>query len=154
MLPGLLYGLPLTIITTALAGLFSPYQLDRDIGFVIIGAVLTIATVVSAPAIGIHFPHFDALTIGQSHETVQPSLIAIGLYLTSVSVLGGIGILVLLVSSSIQDVLLILSGGSVVLSSYGIRVGGLIGRTIITVGFSYLLYRDAVHRFDSYTIEE
>lgn len=152
MLPGLLYGLPLTIITTALAGLFSPYQLDRAIGFVIIGAVLTIATVVSAPAIGIRFPHFDALTIGQSREAVQPSLIAISIYLISISAFGGIGILVLLVSSSIQNVLMILSGGSVVLSSYGIRVGGLIGWTIITVGFSYLLYRDAVHRFDSYTI--
>jgi ABC-2 type transport system permease protein len=96
MLPGLLYGLPLTVVSTLVTSVFSPYTIAEQIGLVILGAVLLVVTVALVPAIGMRFPRFSALTVGQSREIVSPSLTAVATYVFLTGGLSGIAVLLLL----------------------------------------------------------
>lgn len=153
MLPGLLYGLPLTVVTTLITSVFSPYTVAEQLGLVVLGAVLLVVAVALAPAIGMRFPRFSALTVGQSREVVPPSLTAIATYVFLTGGISGIAILFLLTPSVAQGLLILLGTGRDLLTPAVIRLGGFAGWLLILLGCSYWLYRDTADRFTTYTVE-
>lgn len=153
MLPGLLYGLPVTVVATLVPSVFSPYTLAEQIGLIILGAILIIVAVVLAPAVGMRLPRFSGLTIGQSREVVPPSLMAVTTYVFLAGGLSGIAILLLFPPPVVQGLFEVPGTGSGLFSPTMIRLGGFAGWLVILLGCSYWLYRDTANRFATYTVE-
>jgi hypothetical protein len=95
ILPGLLFGLPVVVVVTAGAALFSPDGLVPSLVLVLLSVYLTVVAAAIAPAIGMRFPRFSAISIGQRRAVLPPRITAVVLHL-GVTVLPG-SILVLLV---------------------------------------------------------
>ncbi|MGN8216401.1 hypothetical protein [Halococcus salifodinae] len=148
MLPGLLYGLPITVLCTLVGSMMSSYPLEVQVGFVCISAVLTVVAVGLAPAVGMHSPRFSAVTISQSGGVVPPSMTAIIVYSVLVGLLGGGAIFALLAPASLFEFVT----GSLV--SVGLlRIGsitGVLGIALVLVRWSY---RNTARRFRQYTLD-
>ena len=143
MVPGLLYGLPLSVICTLVSNLFSPYSPVEQAGLVVFSAVLTVAAVTFAPAIGMAFHRFSAINVGQRGEAIPPSLVAVIVYSITIGIVSGIALITLFVP--------ILRVNSV--SPAMMRLG-VFGVTLaVMVCFSYQAYRSAAKRFATHTIE-
>lgn len=147
MLPGLLYGLPITVLCTLVGSMVSPYPVGVQVGFVCISAVLTVVAVGLAPAVGMRFPRFSAVTISQSGGVVPPSMTAIIVYSVLVGLLGGGAVFTLLAPASLFEFVT----GSLV--SVGLlRIGsitGILGIALVLVRWSY---RNTARRFQQYTL--
>lgn len=148
MTPGIIYGVPVTVVGTFITGVVSPDSLSEVGGLIIVGIVLTVVAVVLAPAIGMRFPRFDALVIGQRGGVLPPSLTAFAIYTGFVSILGRLATFTLL-KSPILDSLFTVYGVSPDL----FRIGGTVGVLFIAVLIGLLSYKSVVSRFTSYTIE-
>ncbi|MDL0122864.1 hypothetical protein [Halobacterium salinarum] len=147
MLPGLLYGLPITVLCTLLGSVVGSYPLGVGVGFVVVGAVLTVVAVVFAPAIGMRFPRFSSITISQSGGIVPPSMTAIIVYSLAVGLLGG-GVLFALLAPA--DVYEVVTNGVVPVG--WARMGGVVGGLGVAVMVAKWGYAAAARRFEQYTI--
>ncbi|WP_050050740.1 hypothetical protein [Halostagnicola sp. A56] len=147
LVPGLLYGLPLTILSTLIGGVVSPYSIGVQAWLVVIGAVLTVVAVCLAPAVGMLFPRFSAMTIGQSSDVVPPSMTALVLYSLGIWVLGGALVFALLAPANGSQIS-IASG----VSTEVLRTGGVTGGLGIGLVIARLSYSTAVKRFRQYTV--
>lgn len=147
MVPGLLYGLPITVLCTLVGSIVSPYSLRVQAGFIMIGAVLTVVAVGLAPAVGMRFPRFSAVTIGKSGGVVPPSMTAIIVYSLVVGLLGGSAVFALLAPASIYEYI---AGGvaSVGLMRFSSVVSGL-GIGLLVARWCY---RAAARQFRRYTL--
>ncbi|WP_226042902.1 hypothetical protein [Natrinema sp. DC36] len=147
MLPGLLYGLPVTVLCTLVGSVVSPYPLGVQAGFVVIGVVLHVVAVVLAPAAGMRFPRFSSISVSQSGGIVPPSMTAILVYSLAVGLLGGGILFVLLAPVSIYNVV---TSGMVPVRWMRLTgvVGGL-GGAVVVARWGYIA---ATRRFEEYTI--
>jgi len=147
MVPGLLYGLPITVLCTFVGSIVSPYSLRVQAGFVVIGGLLTVVAVGLAPAVGMRFPRFSAVTIGKSGGVVPPSMTAIIVYSLVVGLLGGGAVFALLAPASIYEYIAdgVVSVGVMRFSSV---VSGL-GIGLVVARWSY---RAAARQFRRYTV--
>jgi hypothetical protein len=96
MLPGLLIGSPLVVVVTAGAALAGPFDLPIAVGLVAVSVLTTLVAVTTAPAVGLWFPRFSAISIGQSREVVPPRLATTALHFLGVTLPGTLLVLLLL----------------------------------------------------------
>jgi hypothetical protein len=75
MLPGLLLGLPTAVLVTGSAALVGPFELPVAVGLAGVALLATVVAISTAPAVGMWFPRFSAISIGQSREVVPPRLV-------------------------------------------------------------------------------
>ena len=108
--PGLVFGLPVVIVVTAVAGVFSPYTLGQQIGLVVLGCFLTCIAVGITPAIGMALPRFSAISIGQSDDVLPPRISATVIHLLFVAVPGVALAMVVLVPEIARGALAVLVG--------------------------------------------
>jgi hypothetical protein len=88
MLPGLLFGFPLVVLVTAVTALAGPFELSTAAGLVAISVLATLVAVTTAPAVGMWFPRFSAISIGQSRDVVPPRLVTTTLHFLGVTAPG------------------------------------------------------------------
>ena len=88
MLPGLLFGFPLVVLATAGAALAGPFELPVAAGLVGVSLLGTLVAVTTAPAVGMWFPRFSAISIGQSRDVIPPRLLTTFLHFFTVTVPG------------------------------------------------------------------
>ncbi|MFC6727901.1 hypothetical protein ACFQDG_04515, partial [Natronoarchaeum mannanilyticum] len=179
--PGLVFGLPIVLVVTGIAGLASPYSPVEQGGLLALGGYLTVVSVVIAPAIGMALPRFSAISVGQSRDVIPPRMSAVGVH-AALTVGPGALLAILVVSPAVARAILAGVFGfvpAILLELLAASNGGLlagadepfrgIGRAIQAIGLeqlqiggaaalliggvlvSSLLYRRAVRRFDRYT---
>ena len=169
ILPGLLFGLPVVVVVTAGAALFSPDGLVPSLVLVLLSVYLTVVAAAIAPAIGMRFPRFSAISIGQSRAVLPPRITTVVLHL-GLTILPG-SILVLLVVApelaraliaglfgSLPAIILGLVGGSSGMLSQAAAWFDQLGRIIRTtdvgqfrlVGGGILLIGGVIVAFGSY----
>jgi len=78
--PGLVFGLPIVLLVTGLAGVFSPYTVGEQFGLGVLSVYLTCIATTVAPAIGMVFPRFSAIRVGQSQDVLPPRMTAIAVH--------------------------------------------------------------------------
>jgi hypothetical protein len=178
--PGLVFGLPLVLVATVIAGLLSPYTLVEQLGLVALGLYLTAVAVTITPAIGMALPRFSAISVGQSRNVLPPRMSAVAVHAAVTVLPGALLAALLLVPSAARAVLagvfgflpaflleLIAGSDGGVLTGVTEWFAGL-GNGIQAVGLtqlrsvaggallfggvlvSILLYRNAIHRFERY----
>lgn len=86
MLPGLLFGIPIVVLVTAGAGVVGPFELPVAIGLVGVSLLTTLVAITTAPAVGLLFPRFSAISIGQSREVIPPRLLTTALHFLGVTI--------------------------------------------------------------------
>lgn len=94
ILPCLIFGLPVVVVVTAGAALFSPDGLVPSLVLVLLSVYLTVVAAAIAPAIGMRFPRFSAISIGQSRAVLPPRITAVVLHLGLTVLPGSILVLV------------------------------------------------------------
>ena len=180
MTPGLVFGLPLVLVATVIAGLLSPYTLVEQLGLVALGLYLTAVAVTITPAIGMALPRFSAVSVGQSRNVLPPRMSAVAVHAAVTVLPGALLAALLLVPSAARAVLagvfgflpaflleLIAGSDGGVLTGVtewfagfgsGIQAVGLTQLRSVAGGallfggvlVSILLYRNAIHRFGRY----
>lgn len=178
--PGRLIGLPATILLTIAAGVVSPYTLFEQLGLLVLGLVVLFTSVQLAPLVGLWFPRFSAISVGQRRDVVPPSVTALvvhALVTLGIAVTAAAG---LLAPAGIRTGLRLLSGGVTFLltrvatdgvvstaaawfHSLGTAIGsmptvwiqivGFGGAMVIAIAVADRSLRYAARRFDAYTIE-
>lgn len=86
MLPGMLFGAPLVVLISGAGALIGGFQWPVVLGLVGIGLLATVVAVTSAPAVGLWFPRFSAISIGQSREVIPPRLVTTAVHFLSVTI--------------------------------------------------------------------
>jgi hypothetical protein len=183
VVPGLSIGLPLVVVATAIAGAVSPYAPSESIGLIAIGIYLTCVAVTITPAIGMAFPRFSAISVGQSRDVLPPRMTAVVVH-AALTVLPGALLAALVVAPSTARAVLaglfgfvpafviewlagsdggLLAGIAAWFTGVGNAIQALgmlrvqvIGGGAVLIGgvlVSILLYRNAVRRFEQYSPE-
>jgi hypothetical protein len=180
IIPGVVFGLPVILLVTGLAGVVSPYTVGEQIGLVVLSVYLTCIATTAAPAIGMVFPRFSAIRVGQSQDVLPPRMTAVAIH-SLLTVLPGALLAALLVAPRtartflagifglVPTVLLELLSGSAdgplataadVFRAIGENIQAvgpgqlrLVGGGFLLLGgvlCSYLLYQTAIRRFNQY----
>lgn len=180
LVPGLLLGLPIGVVVTAVLGVVSPYTPAEQVGLVVLCAYLTCVSVTITPAVGMILPRFSAISVGQSQDVLPPRMSAVAVHAVLTVLPGGL-LAALVVAPSVARTVVsglvgfvpgflleLLSGsdGGLLATAAGwfihvgnelqaadlglIRVGA--GGILLIGGIVVviLLYRNAVHRFQRY----
>ena len=182
IVPGLVFGLPIILLVTGLAGLVSPHTIGEQLGLVILSGYLTVVAVTISPAIGMAFPRFSAISVGQSRDVLPPRMTAVAVHAVLVLLPGALLAALLVAPRVARTVLAGVFGFAPTIlleflnsSSYGIGIlstaaGAFraVGENILAIGLdqlqiigggatliggilcSYILYQNAVHRFNRY----
>lgn len=181
LLPGLLLGGPLVVLVTGGGALVGPFELPVAAGLVASSLLATVVAVTTAPAVGMWFPRFSAIRIGQSSEVIPPRLLTTMLHFLGVT--GPTTLLALLfldpplartfvagITGFVPGALLLLIAGDDggLLSTLGAWFNG-VGTTIVSIDIEFfqlgagallvlgavvvpvLAYRLAVRRYDRYS---
>jgi len=181
MLPGLLFGIPIVVLATGGAALVGSFELPATIGLVGVSLLTTLVAVTTAPAVGLWFPRFSAISIGQSREVIPPRLLTTAFHFLSVTIPGALLAILLLEPQLARTLVagligflpgallqLATGGGSGILSDVGTWFHGigtaiqstgtgsfrLTAGSLLVVGavtVAVLAYWAAVRRFDSYS---
>lgn len=110
ILPGLVLGLPVVIVVTSIAGVFSPYAVTEQVGLVVLGVYLTCVSVAITPAVGMALPRFSAISVGQSREVLPPRMSAALLHMALILVPGALLTMLVLIPRVARGVLAVLFG--------------------------------------------
>lgn len=179
MVPGRLIGLPATILLTIAAGVVSPYTRFEQLGLLALGLVLLFTSVQLAPLVGLWFPRFSAISVGQRRDVVPPSVTAVVVHALVTLGLAVTAAASLLAPAGVRTTLRLFSGGLTFLltrvaadavapvaawfQSLGaaigsiptvwIRIVGFGGPMVIALAVADRSLRYAARRFDAYTIE-
>lgn len=182
MIPGLLIGIPAVLTITAIVSVLSPYTLIKQSYIIVLCVFLTSISVAIAPAIGMRFPRFSAISVGQSQDVRPPRMSAVIIHFAAV-VVPGVFLVLLVLSPRFARYLLstlfgflpaflltipaessggVLSAAAGLFNSFGssiqtvgiVQIQVSVTGMILTVGISigFLLYRDAIYRFDQYSL--
>lgn len=89
-LPGLLIGLPVAICLTIGSSFLSSYGILVRVGLGVLTVFLTIISVALGPLIGMTFPRFDAISVGNAKNVVPPRILAIMLHGAAIGIPGGL----------------------------------------------------------------
>ena len=180
--PGLVFGLPIILLVTGLAGLVSPYTIGEQLGLVILSGYLTVVAVTISPAIGMAFPRFSAISVGQSRAVLPPRMTAVVAHAVLVLLPGALLAALLVAPRAARTVLAGVFGFAPTIllelltsSPHGIRppaIGAFraIGEGMLAIGLgqlqligggalliggalcSYVLYQNAINRFNQYVL--
>jgi hypothetical protein len=90
MLPGVVLGVPLVVLVTGLAGFAAGLGPAVTAGLVGAGLLTTVVAVTTAPAVGLWFPRFSAISVGQSREVLPPRLSTAAVHFAAVSLPGSL----------------------------------------------------------------
>lgn len=179
ILPGLIFGLPTVVVVTAGAALFSPDGLIASLVLVLSSVYLTVVATVIAPAMGMRFPRFSAISIGRSRTVLPPRITAVVLHLGLIVLPGSILVLLVVAPElaraiiaglfgSLPAIILGLIGGSSgmlsqaaawfdqlgqVIRETNVDQFRLIGAAILLVGgmlVAFGAYRYAIRRFERF----
>lgn len=180
MMPGLLLGLPVVILVTGIAGVVSPYALIERISFVILSVYLTCVSVAIAPAIGMAFPRFSAISVSQSRKVLPPRMSAVVLHMALILVPGSL-LTMLVIAPGVARLVLAGLFGSLPAFVVGLLTDSGVPLSVVVTWFSHvgrgiraleiwqlqavawgllvggvllavLLYRNAIHRFERYVL--
>lgn len=179
VLPGVLFGLPVVVVATAIAGVVSPYTLAQRVGLVVLGGFLTCIAAGIAPAVGMALPRFSAISVGRSDDVLPPRISAVVVHLALVAVPGTALAMLVVVPRLARGVLSVLVGalpafvfglaanggpfaaasgwfsgvGDAVRALGVVRIQAVAGGILLVVGMVvwYSLYRHAIHRFDRFS---
>lgn len=181
MTPGLVLGLPVVIVVTSIAGVFSPYPLAARIGLVVLGMYLTCVAVAITPAIGMALPRFSAISVGRSQDVLPPRMSAVLLHLLVITIPGGLLVMLITVPELARGLFAVVFGSlpAFVVGSLTNSANSLlstvstwfeqVGEVIRALGISqlqvvvggvlivgevvalFLLYRNAIRRFERYS---
>jgi hypothetical protein len=181
MLPGLLFGFPIVVLVTGGGALVGPFELPVAVGFVGVSLLTTVVAVTTTPAVGMWFPRFSAISIGQSREVIPPRLLTTALHFLGVTGPGTLLALLLLepqlarafvaaIAGFLPAALLQLVAGEdggalsdvstsfqsigTAVQSVGVESFRLVAGSLLVVGavvVAVLSYRLAVRRFDRYS---
>ncbi len=181
VLPGLLVGLPVGVVVTAVVGVVSPYTLTEQAGLVLLCAYLTCVSTMITPTIGMVLPRFSAISVGQSQDVLPPRMGAVAVHAALTVLPGGLLAALVVNPSATRTVVAslfgfvpafllgILPGSDAGISATAVdRLAGLgteiqaidLGQFRIGAGVvlvvggvvaAILLYRNAVHRFQRYS---
>lgn len=110
MVPGLVFGLPVVVILTSVASVFSPYTIPEQVGLVVLSVYLTCVSVAITPAVGMMLPRFSAISVGQSREVLPPRMSAIVLHMALIMIPGALLTMLVIVPRIAQVVLAGLAG--------------------------------------------
>jgi hypothetical protein len=88
MLPGVLIGFPLVLLAMGGAAIVSPFDPAVSLALAGVSALVTTVAVTTAPAVGMYYPRFSAISIGQSREVVPPRLLTTALHFLAISLPG------------------------------------------------------------------
>lgn len=123
MLPGALLGFPLVVIATggtALAGSLAPLA---ALGLVGVGVLTTIVALTTAPAVGMWYPRFSAISIGQSREVIPPRLLTTALHFLGITLPGTL-LALIVVDSMLARTLVAGLVGFLPATLFGLAAGG------------------------------
>lgn len=148
--PGALFGAPLAVVATAVAGVAAGTAPVEIVGLVVLSFALTAFALPLAPAVGMRFPRFSAIRAGRSREVVPPSLTTAAIYTVPVVALGALGIVCLLVPESVAGVADFLLPGAV--SPLAVTVVGYGGAVACCLLGGLVAYEDAVSTFEDYRV--
>lgn len=181
VVPGLVFGLPIVLVVTGIAGIVSPYSLVERVGLVVLSGYLTCVAVTITPAIGMALPRFSSISVGQSQDVLPPRMSAVAVHVVLTVLPGALLAALLIAPSTARAILAGLFGfvPAFLLELLAESNGGLlamvagwftdIGDGIQAVGLgqvqvvaggslllggalvSILLYRNAIHRFERYS---
>lgn len=181
MLPGLLLGFPIVVLVTGGAALVGPFELPVAVGLVGVSLLATVVAVTTAPAVGLWFPRFSAISIGQSREVIPPRLLTTALHFLGVTVPGTLLALLLLEpelaralvagiagflpaaliqliagedGGALSDVSIWFQDIGMAMQSVGVESFRLVAGGLLVVGaviVAVLSYRLAVRRFNRYS---
>ncbi len=175
--PGLLFGLPVVIVVTSIAGVFSPYTPLEQVGLVALSVYLTCIAVTITPAIGMALPRFSAISVGQRRDILPPRMSATILHMTLILIPGAL-LTLLVITPRIARLVLTglvgflarllmdfgepLSTVATGLNQVGNRIQTLeilqlqitIGGVLLIGGMLILalLYRNAIYQFERYPL--
>ncbi|WP_254525576.1 hypothetical protein [Natrinema caseinilyticum] len=90
MLPGLLFGFPIAVAVTTLTAAIAPYGVVATLGLGGVCALVTLVAVSTAPAVGLWFPRFSAISVGQSREVIPPRLLTTALHFLGIVIPGSL----------------------------------------------------------------
>jgi hypothetical protein len=181
ILPGLLLGLPLVVLLTGGAAVLGPFGLTIAAGLVGVSLLSTAVAVTTAPAVGMWFPRFSAISIGQSREVIPPRLFTTALHFFGVTIPGAL-LAVLLLDPQLARQLVALVTGFLPAALLGLLASGNGGvltaaaswfqgvgtavqsigvesfqfgaggiLVVGAIGVSILAYRLSIRRFDRYS---
>lgn len=181
MVPGLLFGLPIVLAVTGITGMLSPYSFVESVGLVALGVYLTCVAVTITPAIGMALPRFSAISVGQSRDVLPPRMSAVAVHVVLSVLPGALLAALLIAPELARVVIAGVSGfvpafvlGLLPGSNSGLLAGTIewfssVGQGVQAVGLaqlqvggggmllvggvlvSFLLYRNAVNRFERYS---
>ena len=109
--PGLVFGLPLSVLATVATGVYGPFDPVEVVLLLAVAVVFCLLAVTLAPAVGMIFPRFDPMTVGSDREVVPPSLSAGIVYSLVFVVLGGTAVGCALAPGGTRSVYAFLVGG-------------------------------------------
>ncbi len=90
LIPGILYGVPVGMLLTGLTAVLSPYSITTMLVLIAVAGVLTAISVAIAPAIGMAFPRYSAISVGRSQEVRPPRMSAIVLHASAIGLPGSL----------------------------------------------------------------
>ena len=88
-LPGLVYGFPLVVSLTAVAGVAVSLSFPLVATLVALAAFLAVVAAAVCPAVGVFLPRFSAISVGQADEVLPPRFSAVLTSLALVALPGG-----------------------------------------------------------------
>ena len=158
LLPAAVYGVPVAVLATALAGAVSPYTPAQVVALVAVAGLLVVIAAALAPAVGVLLPRFSAIRVGQSRDVLPPRIVAVALHLLLVVVPGGALVALVVVPLAVRAVLAGVTGLLLGPPADAIRAAPLPAIQIVAgwvllaggVAAAVAAYRFAVGRFDRY----
>ncbi|WP_264555143.1 hypothetical protein [Halocatena marina] len=181
-IPGRVIGLSATVVLTLATGVVSPYSLIERGGLLLLGITVVFLSVRLAPLVGLWFPRFSAISVGQRRTVVPPSitavvvhsLVTLGLAIPAATALlapAGVRTALRLLVSGLVPVFLTqlaaagmpVASGIALFQSFGATIGsiptqwiqlvGLGGPVVIAIVVADRSVRYAARRFETYTIQ-
>jgi ABC-2 type transport system permease protein len=181
MTPGIAFGLPVVSVLVLGGGVAVGYAPGAIAGLFAISLGLASIAIAVAPAIGLWLPRFSAISVGRSREVLPPGLLTVACYSVVVVTIGLVTVGGWLAPIAMRAVLLgvcavvpaavfdWLAGVGLPVAGVGAWFGGLTGPIgalspgvvrfgvptgVLLVGFCVAgwAYRNAIARFERYTI--
>lgn len=179
--PSLILGLPTAIVLTSVIGFFSPYMIPARFGLVVFAVYLTVVSAALGSGIGMLFPRFKSISIGRAEEVVPPRITAVAVHGAIVCIPGSLLALLVATPDLAQTVISVLIGALPgfllkLLVSAGVKPLAGVSAWFITIGdtvqsiplttfragalciigicgvlSAITAYRDAIHRFNSFS---
>jgi len=139
--PGLVFGLPVVVLVTGVAGVLSPYTPAEYLALVALAGFLTVVSVTVTPAVGMALPRFSAISVGQSRDVLPPRMSAVAAHAALTVVPGAFLATLVVAPATAQGVL----AGLVTLPAFVLELlGGSNGGVLTAIAGTFSALGDGV----------